>query len=184
MEMILWTREWRPGVIGLAMVVMLCGVGYGGPPRALPGSQSSCTGIEHRSFDFWAGDWDVFDAATGSKTAHVRVERVLNGCALREEYKGADGNEGESLSSYDAAHSVWRQHWVSNHGQIVVLEGGITSGAMVLQGTEQGTHAPDLVRGSWKPEGGNVRETAERSGDGGKTWQPWFDLEFRPSHLP
>jgi hypothetical protein len=25
-----------------------------------------------------------------------------------------------------------------------------------------------------------VRETADTSADGGKTWTPWFDLEFRP----
>jgi hypothetical protein len=32
---------------------------------------------------------------------------------------------------------------------------------------------------TWAPEAGGVRETAERSSDGGKTWRPWFDLSFR-----
>jgi hypothetical protein len=30
---------------------------------------------------------------------------------------------------------------------------------------------------------GGVRETAVTSTDGGTTWQPWFDLVFRP-HKP
>jgi hypothetical protein len=30
---------------------------------------------------------------------------------------------------------------------------------------------------------GAVRETAMASTDGGKTWEPWFDLWFRP-HKP
>lgn len=36
-------------------------------------------------------------------------------------------------------------------------------------------------RGVWKPEKGGVRESAVTSADGGKTWEPWFDLMFRPA---
>jgi ketosteroid isomerase-like protein len=36
-----------------------------------------------------------------------------------------------------------------------------------------------LVRGVWKAENRDVRETAVTSTDGGKTWAPWFDLTFR-----
>lgn len=52
---------------------------------------------------------------------------------------------------------------------------------MILTGTEP---APDgtssLLRGSWRPDAGAVRETAERSTDGGKIWKPVFDIVFRP----
>jgi hypothetical protein len=50
---------------------------------------------------------------------------------------------------------------------------------MVLSGEDRTKHAQ--VRGEWKPENGNVRETAVTSTDGGKTWKPWFDLVFRRS---
>lgn len=149
--------------------------------RALAqGPASSCNGSDWHSFDFWIGEWEVFDAVSGSKDAHVRVTSVSGGCALREEYDAVSGAKGESLSSWDAAHHVWRQYWVSGKGQIVSIEGNLRDGAMILEGAEEGTHAPDLVRGIWKPEtGGTVRETAWRSTDNGKTWQPWFDLIFR-----
>jgi hypothetical protein len=52
---------------------------------------------------------------------------------------------------------------------------------MVLTGTER---APDgtasLLRGTWWRDGDAVRERAERSRDGGVTWTPVFDIEFRP----
>jgi hypothetical protein len=37
-----------------------------------------------------------------------------------------------------------------------------------------------LLRGIWWREGATVREKAERSKDGGKTWSPVFDIVFRP----
>ena len=53
---------------------------------------------------------------------------------------------------------------------------------MVLTGVD---HAKGgrLVRGTWKPENGGVRETAVTSTDGGRTWKPWFDLVFRRTGL-
>jgi ketosteroid isomerase-like protein len=55
---------------------------------------------------------------------------------------------------------------------------------MVLAGAERGADgAEKLVRGAWKAINGGVRETAVTSLDAGKTWQPWFDLVFRP-HSP
>lgn len=160
---------------------LLSGSGGHVHAQSAANQQSPCSGAQFHLFDFWIGDWDVYDLKSGSKSAHVRVSPALNGCALREEYIGTDGNRGESMSAYDAALGGWRQIWISSHGQIVMLTGGMQAGAMVLKGSEGGTHAADLVRGFWTPEHGNVRETAERSSDDGKSWQPWFDLEFRPA---
>jgi hypothetical protein len=36
------------------------------------------------------------------------------------------------------------------------------------------------TRGIWYLDKGGVRETAEASPDGGKTWKPAFDIVFRP----
>jgi hypothetical protein len=155
---------------GLGLLVLVL------PMRSQP---LPCSGPTYRSFDFWLGDWDVFNANGNSKTAHVRVESVLGGCALREEYTATDGSTGESLSSWNAARHTWRQFWVSSKGAIVSIEGNVRDGAIVLTGTEQGTHAPDFVRGTWKPDAAGVRETAQRSQDNGRSWEAWFDLSFR-----
>jgi hypothetical protein len=138
-----------------------------------------CSAPAFHAFDFWIGDWDVYDAADNALTAHATVSRVQNGCALREDYRALDGSGGESLSAWDAAEHRWRQHWVSSSGAIVSIAGNLDGATMILAGPESGTHVPDLVRGTWKPEPGGVREIGERSTDGGRTWQPWFDLHFR-----
>src|ERR1700734_899931 len=44
-----------------------------------------CTDGAHRQFDFWIGDWDVFDVERPTVVvAHARVELILNGCVLHE----------------------------------------------------------------------------------------------------
>ena len=62
----------------------------------------------------------------------------------------------------------------------MVIEGTLESGAMVLTGVDPAAAEPTLVRGTWKPVSGGVREIGVTSTDAGKTWKPWFDLIFRP----
>ncbi len=88
---------------------------------------------------------------------------------------------GQSFSIYDATRKVWHQSWVTNRGELLVIEGGIRAGEMVLSGVDRTKDGKSRrVRGTWKPVEGGVRETALRSTDGGKTWNLWFDLVFRP----
>ena len=135
-----------------------------------------CVASAYRQFDFWAGDWDVFEVGNSVQVAHARVDLILDGCVLREKYQGTDGHEGQSFTMYDASRNLWHQSWVTNRGEMLEIEGKIEGDEMVLSGKD---HAKgELVRGAWKPVNGGVRETAVTSTDGGKTWKPWFDLMF------
>jgi ketosteroid isomerase-like protein len=111
----------------------------------------------------------------------VRVDRILDGCVLREDYQDTAGHKGQSFSIYDAGLRQWHQSWVTNRGQLLLLDGGVQGDEVVLSATE---HLVDgkskLIRGTWKSVAGGVRETAVTSTDDGKTWKPWFDLMFRP----
>ena len=154
---------------------------YAQPSKAAQPSNTTtpCAASENHQFDFWVGDWDAFDFDNPiTKVARTRVDRILNGCVLREDYEGADGHEGQSFSIYDQSRKVWHQSWVTNRGELLIIEGKFQENAMVLTGVD---HAKGgrLVRGMWKPENGGVRETAVTSTDGGRTWKPWFDLVFR-----
>jgi hypothetical protein len=146
---------------------------------------ASCSAPEYHQFDFWVGDWDAFDAANPvTNVARTRVHRILDGCVLLEDYEGANGLKGQSFSLYDASRKIWHQSWVTNRGQLLVIEGKLEAGEIVLAGVDHATDGEKrYVRGTWKPVKGDVRETAVTSTDGGKTWQPWFDLLFRP-HKP
>lgn len=145
--------------------------------------RAGCSSPEYHQFDFWIGDWEVTDVADPKTlSARVRVERILNGCVLKETYEGVSGLSGQSFSIFDRSRELWHQTWVTDHGQLLMVEGRLSNGEMVLKGEDKTADGKDrLVRGIWIPEKNGVRETAMRSTDGGKTWQPWFDLNFRPA---
>ena len=147
-------------------------------PKPVP-----CAAPEYRQFDFWIGDWDVSDVGDPQPSMRIRVERILDGCALKESYRDVNGMVGETLNVYDAARMVWHQTWVTNRGQLLVLEGGMESGRVALRATETARDGPILWRAWWIPQGQEVCETAETSADGGKTWKSKFDIVFR-KHEP
>jgi hypothetical protein len=144
-----------------------------------------CTAPEFRQFDFWVGDWDTYEMSDTTRVvARNRVSLILDGCVLREDYRQNDGLVGESYSLWDKARGVWHQSWVTNRGALLLLDGRMESGRMVMTAPEKledGSAA--LLRGIWWPDGRNVRSRAERSTDGGKTWTMVFDIVFRP-HRP
>ena len=144
---------------------------------ALPGPPPlHCATPSFHSFDFWLGDWEVFDIGSPVKVAHARITSVLQGCVIREEYEGVDGRAGQSLTTFDTSKNLWHQTWMTNTGTLLQIEGRFENGEMVLSGKNQ---QGEIVRGMWKPVNGEVRETAVKSTDGGKHWEPWFDLVFR-----
>jgi ketosteroid isomerase-like protein len=145
-------------------------------------SASPCSQLAYREFDFWAGGWDVFEVGSQTRIANARVDLILEGCVLHEDYQQSDGHKGQSFTIYDSARHVWHQSWVTNRGERLEIEGKLENGEMVLGGEDR--TARSLVRGIWKPENGDVRETAVTSSDRGRSWKPWFDIVFRPRSDP
>ena len=100
-------------------------------PSAAPADSpkpEACTAPEYRQFDFWAGDWDAFDFDNPTtKVAGTQVDLILDGCVLRENYQATDGHQGQSFSIYDASRKVWHQTWVTNRGQLLIIEGDVRS---------------------------------------------------------
>jgi ketosteroid isomerase-like protein len=152
---------------------------------AWPAEQShpaACQSAENRQWNFWIGDWDAFDFDNQtSPVARVHVDRILDGCVLREDYQDTNGHKGQSFSIYDAGRKVWHQSWVTNRGQLLLLDGGIREGNMTMTAVETTADGKQKqIRGVWTKREEGVRETAVHSLDGGKTWTPWFDLIFKP----
>jgi hypothetical protein len=151
-------------------------------PAAAADSSARCPAPEFRQFDFWLGDWDTFEAdnSTPGSVARARVDLIAAGCAVHELYEQIDGLIGDSILSFDPVKKAWQQTWVTNRGSLMVLTGAFKDGAVTLEGE---THLRDgkmmLTRITWKAEGGGVRETAVASKDGGKTWEPAFDVLFK-----
>ena len=141
-----------------------------------------CPDPEFRQFDFWMGDWDTFesDHSVPGSIARARVTPIAAGCAIRELYEQTDGLIGDSILSYDPVRKVWQQTWVDNRGSLMVISGAFKDGAVTMEGEMRLRNGKMfLQRISWKVEGDGVREFSLRSKDGGKTWEPFFDVLFK-----
>jgi hypothetical protein len=136
-----------------------------------------CSTTQHRQFDFWVGDWEVKDAK-GNVAGTNRIESILGGCVIRENWQGTQGPTGTSLNLY-APDGKWHQTWVDNQGNLLELAGGLEEGKMVMRGTLPSRRDPGktvLHRVIWAPlEGGRLHQLWEASLDDGKTWAVQFD---------
>ena len=140
-----------------------------------PVKRPDCSAPEHRAFDFWLGSWRV---TSGDQLAgHNTISRSLDGCVLREEWRGAKGTTGSSLNVYNRSRKTWQQFWVDNQGGVLELSGNLDdSGAMVMQGESGGARQ----RITWRRhEDGSVQQLWEQSADAGKTWNTVFDGRYR-----
>ena len=147
----------------------------------------SCEGEAYRALDFWVGDWDVYPNGRETLVAHSKIEKLYNGCAIRENWMPLRGNGGGSLSGFDPATGRWHQTWIGSAPGVVRFEGGPAVDSMVLTGwwPASGPNGEDgLTRMTYsRVEGGAVRQFGEFSADHGLTWQPSFDFIYRP-HEP
>lgn len=155
-------------------------LGFATQLAAAPAPVKGCSAAEFHQLDFWTGDWDTFEPdGTGPSEARAHVDSILGGCAVHELYEQNDGLVGDSFLSYDAARKLWQQTWVTNYGSIMVITGTFTRGALNLEGemhTRDGRTLKQRI--TWKIEGKGVRESSVMSRDGGKTWEPAFDVLF------
>lgn len=136
---------------------------------------SPCTAPEHRQFDFWVGAWEVRDAK-GHVVGNNTIEVINRGCGLREQWVGSSGTVGTSVNTYDAGRKQWHQTWIDSDGLLLVLSGSFRDGAMTMSGevvTRDGQREVHRIR--WQPGRGTMRQTWERSTDGGRTWAVEFD---------
>jgi len=143
-----------------------------------------CTGEEYAALDFWVGDWDVYPNGRDTLVAHSKIEKLYNGCAIRENWMPLRGAGGGSLTGFDPATKRWHQTWIGSSPGVVEFDGGPSNGKMVLTGWWRGS-GPNGEDGYTRMtysrvEGGAVRQHGEFSADHGLTWQPSFDFIYRP----
>jgi hypothetical protein len=144
---------------------------------ALPAA-GPCDAPEYRQFDFWVGDWTVTSNGTAAGTNSIHP--VHGGCALQENWQGTGegGISGSSYNMYDKATGKWHQAWVDSSGGLLLIDGGLVDGSMVLSGkrpTRDGS-GEATHRITWTPsDDGSVRQLWEASKDGGSTWSVLFD---------
>ena len=142
------------------------------------GSPPPCAAAEHRAFDFWIGEWNVH-GSNGKLAGTNSIKREMGGCVLHERYDTGRGYSGESFNIYDAPRKVWHQTWVDSTGMLLLLEGGIRDGRMVLEGQTTGTDGKMTQhRITWTPNSdGSVRQLWESTAPNGE-WTVAFDGQY------
>jgi hypothetical protein len=141
---------------------------------AKPAAPAACTAPAHRAFDFWLGAWRV-QTPDGKHAGHNTISAILGGCALLEQWEGASGSRGTSLNAWDAGAKRWRQTWIDASGGVLLLEGGIEDGAMVMRGMTRDEKGEQHERITWTPlAGGAVKQHWQQSRDGGASWTDAF----------
>ena len=135
-----------------------------------------------RQFDFWVGDWKVFNPA-GVQVGTNKIERILDDCIIFENWTNSRGNQGKSFNSYDASAGIWRQTWVDQNGSWTEFKGGWDGTNMVVTTDDFDDPNSDQRirrRMTFTPnEDGSVRQHGQRSSDSGKTWVTEYDLTYR-----
>jgi hypothetical protein len=144
--------------------------------------EAACSDPVMHQFDFWIGHWQVTE--NGKPAGTNNIERILDGCALLENWVGAQGSAGKSLNFYDRADGLWHQTWVDRNGDALILAGKYSDGAMRLEGERPATKQQAAMRHriTWTAlPGGNVRQLWESSPPGKDAWSVQFDGLYVPT---
>ena len=138
-----------------------------------------CQTENHKQFDFWLGDWDVY-TQQGQLAGQNSITKQLNGCVLQEVYRTPSNYAGQSINIYDAASGQWHQTWVDNGGFLLSLNGSFVNGSMILEGSGKDQKgAPIKHRITWTLAADqSVRQHWQSSSDDGTNWTTVFDGKY------
>ena len=149
----------------------------------IPVAGGGCDRPEYHRLDFWIGEWNVV-GASGEAVGANRIESILKGCAIQENWTEPSGEEGKSLFYYSSRESRWKQVWVTDSATAL---GGmkekralpVAGGGMRFQGELVDRDRIILDRTTLTPlADGRVRQIIETSTDGGTTWKVQFDALY------
>ena len=141
-----------------------------------------CNTPAHHLLDFWVGSWTVVVGEDKQEVGKNTVARILNGCAIIENWTDAGGSEGKSLFYFHDPSLTWKQVWVTDGQQIKEkhLIAQLGAGILRFQGELQQRNGRLILdRTTLVPVSKNrVRQIIEQSADGGETWRLAFDALY------
>ena len=139
----------------------------------------------YQLLDFWVGKWNVYDL-NGELAGTNDITKILEGCAISENWEDPQGNKGISLFYVDNNSAKWKQVWVTQNARrpggqkektlvyykpdsILVFQGVLQAeGKSILDRTILTNKAAD-----------EVQQTIQISRDGGQNWETLFDAIYR-----
>ena len=140
-----------------------------------------CSAEPHsHDFDFWIGDWDVYQTGTQFLVGHSHVESISGGCAILENWSSTQAQTGKSINYYDPSNGKWQQDWIgSGGGPQRYLDGEYKDGAMHF--TYESITKGKKSTGNFKfynVDKDTVRQYQDVINDDGKTVTVSYDLTY------
>ena len=141
-----------------------------------------CSGDpKQREFDFWIGEWDVFQNGTDQLVGHSLVQKVSGECALLENWDASrGGGTGKSLNYFDALNNSWEQDWIGSMGGAQKYLNGVYKDS-AMRFTYESMTGGKKVTGNfifYNLGPGKVRQYQDASEDGGKTFSVSYDFIY------
>jgi len=171
-----------------SLAATIAAIAAASPGAQTPATSSAarpCSAAEYRQFDFWIGDWDVFDR-DGGLAGRNRVESIEGGCGVQENWTASGGGTGRSINTYSPGDKQWHQYWLGSGGGILDLAGTFANGTLTYTGISAGAGGAriDNRLEFSKNADGSVRQLWRQSRDGGKTWSVAFDGKYVRAAAP
>lgn len=152
--------------------------GYASIPRI-----ESTDSTNAESFDFWVGEWEVFNAKN-QPAGDSRIEKILKDAVILENWTGRTGYTGKSFNHFDPNSKKWYQYWIDEKAVVVSFEGSYDAeqkAIVFLSYDHQEDETYPFLRRLrfFDVDSDNVRQFSERSYDGGVTWATEYDLYYK-----
>ena len=178
-----------PARVSTVIVLALLAVLSPGKSRPAESASAPCDTAQHHQFDFWVGDWQVFDAKTNQLVGFDQVEKHSHGCIvqqnltmLTELYRRpgvAYRLAGIGVNRFDG--ESWLEMWADNQWGAIVLKGQPEDGKAMVLKTITPSRNRDLRLVWEKHPDGTVRALQYVAPAGSGKWELYGDLIYRPN---
>jgi hypothetical protein len=150
---------------------------------------ATCDTPRHHEFDFWLGDWQVFDGTNNQLVAYDHIEKHSEGCIIEQQltfvtdmYRRPGLKHrlaGMSISRFDG--EQWVQMWADNQWGAILMRGALdAAGSMVLV-TAIPSRNRDVKLVHENRADGTVRILQYVAPAGSGKWVQYGDLIYRPN---
>jgi hypothetical protein len=170
-----------------ALALCACALAESPTAPEHPAAASPCDTPQHHQFDYWVGDWQVFNADTQQLVAVDRVEKHSEGCIVQQNltfvtdmYRRPGVNyrlAGIGVNRFDG--EAWLQIWADNQWGAIVLRGSPdATGSMIFTSIIPSRNR-DLKITYEKRADGTVRNVEYVAPAGSGKWEKYGDLIYR-----
>jgi hypothetical protein len=178
-------------IASMALSVVACTL-HSAAAAESPPPVAPCSSPEYHQFDFWVGDWQVFDAATHQLVGFDHVAKLAEGCIVQQNISMLTDlyrrpgvpyrMSGISVNRFDGER--WLELWADNQWGAIALKGAPDAKAAMVLTTIIPSRNRDM-RLVWEQHvDGSVEIFQYVAVAGSGKWETVGDLIYRPNLSP